>query len=188
MNTIEEFENAPVGATATGPDGSIAFKTGRPAFEWKMFDAYWSHCDNRRSDELAGYTLTPAAPTTSREALDLAWELAHEVKEGQTIPGGVRTIGRYEDGDFFLGRSLTDRLVTGSEESHLRTQEPLPDPEPDWLDAPAVLARHKDWDKKSDLKVFERTSNGLWIWDHFVRAEAWDLRDVTPLYPKGKKE
>lgn len=61
------------------------------------------------------------------------------------------------------------------------------EPEPGWLDAPAVLARHKDWDKKSDLRVFERIGDGLWSWDHWVRAEAWDLRDVTPLYPKEQE-
>ena len=186
MSTLEDFENAPVGATATSPNGNIALKTGRRDLEWSVYDPRGWYRDNYRSAEMVLYTLTPAAPTTSREALDLAWDLGHEVKEGQTIPGRERTIGRYEDGDFFLGMSLTDRLVTESEQSHLRTFDPLPDPLPDWLDAPVVIARVGDH-KLQQTAVF--TPTGVRP-DRYIKTETgatfhWtELMDVVPLYPK----
>ena len=124
------------------------------------------------------------APTTAREALALAWELAHPIKEGQTIPKGTRILRRvlgsireYQAGWDFDETITFDHLL-------VRTLDPLP--EPDWLDAPAVLA-HVDDHIFQQTAVFTPTGD---LPNRWTRAETmwtfhWnELRDVVPLYPK----
>lgn len=79
-------------------------------------------------------------PATAREALDLAWDLAYEVKEGQVIPEGTRYL---EFSSLGLKEYVAERSfkISSSElVSMLRTLEPFPDQEPVWLDAPLVIA------------------------------------------------
>lgn len=175
MSTIEEFENAPFGSTATGPNGNIAFKTARREIEWVIYHPY----ENLRSDEMVGYTLNPAAPTTAREAFDLTWELAHEVKEGQVIPEGMRYVRRYQSGD--LATFISNESWTPRYKDKVRTQDPIPDPEPEWTKAPAVLATMEcSWQK-----VWLPRSGGKWVCTCCGAILHWSaLAEVTPLYPK----
>lgn len=185
MSTIQEFENAPVGATATSPRGSIAFKTARSEDEWSLYGSHGRHFYNLSSDEMGGFTLNPTAPTTAREALDLAWNLAHPVKVGQVVPAGTEIISVRSEIERAYGTTLTDQVADGFDESHTRTLDPLPDPEPDWLDAPAVLAAMNEC---SWQKVWLPRSGGQWICTCCGAIKHWSkMADVTPLYPKEDK-
>lgn len=184
MSTLEEFENAPVGSTATSPRGSIAFKTARSEDEWSLYGSHGRHFYNLSSDEMGGFTLNPTAPTNSREALDLAWDLAHEVKEGQVIPKGTRYLARHS-------KPIQEFIATDDIEivswlvGAVRSHEPLPVPEPDWLDAPAVLAAMDDC---SWQKVWLPSTPGHWECTCCGVDRHWSkMADVTPLYPKEDK-
>ena len=126
------------------------------------------------------------APKTAWEALDLAWDLAHPVKEGQVIPKGTRylevTLSGLRERTASGDRKITPELAT------VRTLDPLPDPEPDWLDAPAVLATHKDSHDRLSPSVWTRDpiDSDRWVTGPFS-AHWSELTDVTPLYPEGKK-
>ena len=180
MNTTEDFKNAPLGAIATIPYGGRAMKIYDGERRWITSRGIrW----NDKEMELRGYTLGPApAPTTAREALDLAWELAHEVEEGQIIPAGMDYLVSRNGGRPATMRSGLNQRALKSDERHLRTLDPLPDPEPDWLDAPAVLATcgcrgielWRPHDEKDGMWVSARGEYALWS----------TLRDVTPLYPR----
>ena len=193
MSTTAELENAPVGATATAPNGSIALKTGRRAFEWSIFDSRGYHCDVHNSDEMVGYKLNPAAPTTAQEALDLAWDLAHPVKEGQTIPEGVRLLDRLDRNDLSAYTTRVDFIITARESLHIRTLDPLPapEPDPDWLDAPAVMARLESWAPCAGPQVFTRhdwyDAPSEWRYNGTESVGWQELHDVTPLYRKGQE-
>lgn len=125
MSTIEDFENAPVGATATH-GGSRAMKMDGPKRYWVLQNGLRL---NDKEMEHWDYTLDPfnrVSPTTAREALDLAWELAHPVKEGQTIPDATRLVLRDDYGllreDEVIGgwRHLTPPT------DNIRTLDPIP--------------------------------------------------------------
>ena len=185
MSTIEDFENAPVGSTATSPNGNIAIKTSRRDLEWSVYDPRGWYRDNYRSAEMVLYTLTPAAPTTAREALDLAWELAHEVKEGQTIPEGTRYL-EFPNSEMREYTAPISLDISPALVPKVRTLEPLPDPEPDWLDAPAVLAECDC--SPGEQTVYVNYSEIAWTCtdcDNPINPE--DMKNVTPLYPKDKK-
>ena len=117
MSRTKDFENAPVGATATNSNGfGRAMKLGNVEQRW-VLQSGLSMSD--REMEFWGYTL-----------------------------------------------------------------DPLPDPEPDWLDAPAVLARGKHWEAGQNLNVFTRSVD-MWALYGCNRLFHWsELADVTPLYPK----
>ena len=190
MNTVEDFENAPVGATATSRDGRHMYR--REAETLAGADWVRGEGDGRLwadAEGLAhyGYTLGPAltAPTTAREALDLAWELAHPLKEGQYIPEGTACLARFDDG-YLSYYETPGELITSESRFVIRTLDPLPDPEPDWLDAPAVLARlPRGWEPPGE-HVFIRTNGGT-HWKLNGLSMHWtQIRDVTPLYPKGQ--
>ena len=123
------------------------------------------------------------APTTAREALDLAWELAHPLKEGQLVPKGTRLITR-RDNEITIGRNdYFDTAVNKWDMENRRTLDPLPDPEPDWLDAPAVIAVCND---VMDRAVFVQHGDNWWTSENYS-AKTHHLRDVTPLYPKEQE-
>lgn len=178
MSTIEEFEAAPAGATATRV-WKRAVKTfySETDRNWLSRDGEWLSAQELVEGDWA---LDPSpVPTSAREALDLAWELAPPVKEGDVIPKGTRLITRYEDG--FVARRAVVDITVGLLAPQVRTLDPLPEPEPDWLDAPAVLASTAFCD---DRNVWEPAEDGMWA---CVRGDHMDwqgLRDVTPLYPK----
>ena len=184
MSTFEDFENAPVGATAKKEVGLVAIREGDKTdyYPW-MCTTYGDWLSN---DDLAerGYTLERPVPTTAQEAFDLTWILAYPVKEGQVIPEGMRYIRRYQSGDlatFISNESWTPRHI-----DKVRTQDPLPDPEPYWLDAPAVLA-HTDND--DTRRVWTACNDGQWASTRHTYTRHWQgLRDVTPLYPKEDVE
>lgn len=182
MNTIKDFEKAPVGATATHKvSGSRAMKINDG-------DQYWiTPMGNYLSDEemgLRGFTLDPTAPATAREALDLAWELAYEVKPGQVIPQGTQFLQGFSSG---LGEYTAERdfEITPAYVSDIRTLDPLPIPEPDWLDAPAVLAT---MDCCLGQDVWVPSTSGNWkCADHGCDCHWSELENVTPLYPKEEQ-
>ena len=188
MSTFEDFENAPVGATAKKEVGLVAIREGDKTdyYPW-MCTTYGDWLSN---DDLAerGYTLVPSVPTTAREALDLAWELAHEVREGQTIPKGTKYLERH-NGALREYTAFHDMNPKAGGEEWLRTQDPLPDPELDWFDAPAVLATQKHSNGHLNPTVWTRDPFDSDRWVTGLISTHWrDLRDVTPLYPKEDEE
>ena len=182
MSAIEDFKNAPVGAIANRRLGSHIKKTGDDTWHW-LLPTGISLNDEEMANQ--GFTLVPPAPTTSREALELTWELAHEVKPGQVIPEGTHYLE--VTGSGLKEYTATCNFPTDPHAgSALRTLEPLPEPEPDWLDAPAVLARLDEWDR-NEPEVFipagEQENN--WVAMFSAQSYHWsELIDVTPLYPK----
>ena len=181
MSKIEDFENASAGATATNDLGHRALKTVDQTLPWtNSQDNYLRNTD--MADE--GYTLDQSASTTAREAVELAWELAYEVKEGQVIPEGAWLVERRDNKITVEKNTFFDITVDEWGAENIRTVEPLPEPEPDWLDAPAVLART---DNDQFLRVWSAHKGDLWASTSHTYTRLWqNLRDVTPLYPKGQ--
>lgn len=80
----------------------------------------------------------------SKGALDLAWELAYPVKEGQTIPRGTKYLERH-NGVLREYTAFHDMIPKAGEGEWIRSQDTLPDPKPGWLGAlQAVLDTHHD--------------------------------------------
>ena len=182
MSTLEDFKNAPGGAIATSPYGGRAMKIYGGAWHWITSRG------NRLNDtemELQGYTLDPLepAPTTAHEALALAWDLAHEVEKGQSIPSGTVYLLRYGPG-YLLEVAHGARRIDSIDAENIRTLDPCLDPEPDWLDAPAVLAWRR-WDDVRREKVWPKADECYKSTDGEI-IDWTDLCDVTPLYPKGQ--
>ena len=133
-------------------------------------------------------------PTTAREALELVWKLAHEVKEGREVPIGTECIAKVADDEFWTYRSLKPfDGVSRPGWAEARTLDPLQDPEPDWLDAPAVMAFVKGQVSCVDPQVFARANktgtqrphDGYWRSSLTGLHYHWtDLIGVVPLYPK----
>ena len=188
MIKIEDFENAPVGATATRADGHRAMKINDGVRGWiAPKDSYLSD----KGMAHFGYTLDPTVPATAREALDMglnvAWDLAHEVKEGQVIPEGAWLVERRDNKITVEKNTFFDITVDEWGAENIRTVEPLPDPKPDWLNAPAVLAYGpatnllQVWVKDNQDTGYYKTITNRSV--HYVA-----LNDVTPLYPKEGEE
>ena len=180
MIKIEDFENAPVGATATRADGSRAMKTYEDGWSWVTLNGRYL---GDKEMEYLDYTLDQPASSTVHEAVELVWELAHEVKEGQVIPEGAWLVERRDDKITVEKNTFFNISVDEWGEENIRTVEPLPDPDPDWIDAPAVIAVCND---TMDRDVFIRRGDGSWR-SEFYGAETADLRDVVPLYPKEEE-
>lgn len=68
--------------------------------------------------------------TTAREALDVAWELAHPAPKGTIIPAETPLVTRGPEGIAFIdeGYNFTTR-VNGLGDTECRTLTPLPEPE-----------------------------------------------------------
>lgn len=183
MSTIKDFENAPAGATATHKaSGNRVMKVDGVELRWVT---RWGRRLTDKEVVRWGFTLDPATPTTAREALDLAWDLAHEVKEGQTIPSGARYLAFSSDG-VREHVAYGDREINSVIAPTTRTLEPLPEPEPDWVDAPAVIATTRWCDTELWLP---ETGGYYWECTHCDDVRYWrDLTDVTPLYPKEVQE
>ena len=62
------------------------------------------------------------------------------------------------------------------------TLDPLPDPEPDWTNAPAVMAHAED----EEPHVWVNVDAQGWRDEHGKTRQWTALRDVDPLYPKGQ--
>ena len=186
MSTIEDFKNAPVGATATRANGWRALKTKDDGRMWTTTQgSYFDDVDISQR----GYTLDPApapAPATAREALDIAWELAHEVKEGQVIPVGAWLVDRRDNKIIVEKNTFFDIAVDEWGAENIRTLEPLPEPLPEWLDAPAVLAECLSCNEDGLVKSVHVNFIGeRWVCTECQRTLPWrGLTDVTPLYPK----
>ena len=183
MSTIEDFKNAPVGATATHKAAGIrAMKIDDSDRGWIIRTGLYV------DGELIarwGYTLEPPAPTTAREALDLAWELAHEVKPGQVIPAGTRYVRRSQSGGLSTFTATEGWTPAPRWTEHVRTLDPLPEPEPDWLDALIILATCEC--RGMELWQPHNKKDGTWECAHCGFDCHWsELHDVTPLYPKGQ--
>lgn len=175
--TFEEFENAPSGATATDPDGRVAVKTFDDDIDpWMTRDYKWLS-DTEMAEN--GYVLGPLPPATAREALDLAWSLAHPVKEGQVIPAGTDYLVSRNGERPATMRTNLDQFASKTDETNRRTLDPLPE----WRDAPAVIAFVKGHD--GDPQVFARENKTGTQWLRDTKVYRWDeLADVVPLYPK----
>lgn len=179
MIKIEDFKNAPVGATATHPEGARAMKIDDGEQSWITQTGL--HVSNEHVWGLA-YTLDPSAATAAREALDLAWVLAHPVKPGQVIPKGTRYLEVHNSGLKEYTAPIDLKIIPGL--ASARTVEPLPEPGtvPYWIDAPAVLA-HTDNDH--DRGVWTALFSDQWVSTDPPYTSHWrDLRNVIPLYPK----
>lgn len=185
MNTIEDFKNAPVGATATLSNGLRIMRTG-------YFEGIWvGQNGGFMSDEQVegrGYTLDQ--PTTAQEALELAWGLAYEVTVGQVIPEGTRYLESHGD-ELKIFTARVDFTSRSPElAAMIRTLDRLPDPDlarvPYWIDAPAVLAATSMW---TDQKVWVPVSGGVWKCSCCRDELHWyELVDVDPLYTEGQEE
>lgn len=186
MSTIEEFKNAPAGATARIPGVSNVMVKGDPELPRPWTDLISTVYTDQEVADL-GYVLDPAptAPTSAREALDLAWELAHPVKEGQVLPANTETIS-ISDVSLHMTSEGWDKVVEPGLVGILRTLEPLPEPEPEWLEAPAVMATCTGCDEEEPgFTVHICMYAGDWRCVECSHTTQWrNLRDVTPLYPK----
>lgn len=180
MSTVEDFKNAPVGATATHAGGSRVMKIDDGEQRWVTRGGI---CLSDEQVERRGYALD--LPTTVRDALELAWELAHEVKPGQVIPAGTRYLQDQGSG-LNESRARCDFNISPGIAPHIRTLKPLPDPEPSWIDAPAVLARLGEWGRDGrEVFVPAGEEENSWVAMFSAQSYHWDkLIDVTPLYPK----
>ena len=188
MSTIEDFKNAPIGATAIRKDRLMAIKIGDGERYW--LTPVGTYLDDEEM-MILGYTLKQIIPTTAHEALDLAWDFAHEVKPGQVIPKGTRFLEVTGTG-LKEYTAQTDFKISPVVAPRIRTLEPLPEPEPDWIDAPAVMARVHNWHSCADPQVFTRYDfegePSKWVCNEEKTEFNWiDLVDVTPLYPKGQE-
>ena len=175
MSTVEDFEKAPAVATSYCDDLGLAMKVGDLRSRWVTPDGSYLRDVEM---EIWGYRLMSA-----RVALNLAWKLAHPVWEGQTIPKGTRYLKTNASGLAEFVAQYDFKIQPGVV-SVVRTLERLPDPEPDWLDAPAVLAVCNDTMARA---VFVRRGNDQWKSVLYDVGTA-DLRDVTPLYPEGGRD
>ena len=181
MSTVEDFENAPVGATATHK------VTGIRAMKMDAGERCWIFPSGLYVDgelmERWDYTLDRPAPTTVREALDLAWELAHEVKEGQVIPKGTRYVRSSQGGRLATFTATEGWTPTPRNAEYIRTLDPLPEPEPDWLDAPAVIA--VCWYCETETLHALPECGNRWKCAECHTSTPWrSLTEVTPLYPE----
>ena len=182
MNTIEDFKSAPAGATATHKaTGNRVMKVDGVELRWIT---RWGRRLNDKEVVRWGFTLDPIepAPTTAREALELAWELAHEVKPGQEIPEGTQLLELH--GHQLKGyTAVIDHTVSPNLASTTRTLDPLPEPEPDWIDAPAVLDVCGCCGTETLHSPIKRGT--CWECTECHTTKTWrTLTDVTPLYPK----
>ena len=193
MSTLEEFEAAPVGATAI-----LIWDRAVKTF-YEGTDRNWltRGGDWLSAKEMAEYSYTldpaPVVPTTAREALDLAWDLAHPVREGQLWPDGAQGISK-ERGELLTFTAHCAPPVDESEALAHRSLDPLPEPEPepepDWLDAPAVLATCERCKRVGMSPTLHSPfENGLeWLCALCADQRAWsDLTDVTPLYKRDSE-
>lgn len=181
MNTVEDFKNAPVGATATLSYGLRAMKIGYFEPLWIAQNGWFM---SNEQVEGRGYILDQ--PATAQEALELAWGLAYEVKKGQVIPEGTRYMESHGDGlkVFTAKRDMKPRSPELA--SMVRTLEPFPDPGPDWLEASAVLAATN---RCPDRTVWIPESGGVWKCSCCREERHWyELVDVIPLYSRGQEE
>ena len=187
MSTIEDFENAPIGATATHKvTGARAMKVDDDEWCWIVKNGFY-----KNNESMGDYTLDRPTPESAREALDLTWELAHEVKPGQVIPWGTRLL-KFDGPEVLAYTSQRDFKIMSKFAPALRTLDPLPEsepePEPDWLDAPAVMARVAGWPSCHDPQVFTRENEIGTQWVLDTKAYHWsELVDITPLYPKEQE-
>ena len=185
MSTIEDFKNAPTGATATLSNGLRVMRTG-------YFEGIWiGQNGGFMSDEqVAGRGYRLDQPTTAYDALELAWGLAYEVTVGQVIPEGTRYLEYFADGlkEYVAKRDIKARGPGLA--SMVRTLEPLPDPDlvpvPYWIDALAVIA---ETSMCPDRKIWVPESGGVWKCSCCRDELHWyELVDVTPLFPGGQEE
>ena len=184
MSTLKDFKNAPGGAIATSPYGGRAMKVYDGERHW--ITSRGIHLNDKEMVQL-GYTLDPLepAPTTAHEALDLAWELAHEVEKGQSIPSGTQYLLRHGPG-YLLEVAHGARRIDSIDAENIRTLDPCLDPVPDWYDAPAVLASDKR-DDTGDYHTWINVGGGEWFTTRRLTTHWSTLRHVTPLYPKGQE-
>ena len=131
-------------------------------------------------------------PNTAREALSLVWELAYPLKEGHKGEPGTELIARFKDDDFRIYRALEpfdgDSVQRWAE---VRALDPLPEPEPDWIDAPAVKARVKGYPVLFTWIPVDGPQHHRWHSPVKGQGETYDwqdLTDVTPLWPKEGQE
>lgn len=79
---------------------------------------------NGEGECATGYGAHPR-PRTAREALDLAWELAHPVEAGQTLPDGTRFLMRDEYG-LLREDEILDNWEYNPPPDNIRTLDQLP--------------------------------------------------------------
>lgn len=189
MTTLEEFEAAPPGSTA-----KRAWKRAVKTFysetdrNWLTRGGEWI---SARELVERDWTLDPppAGPATAREALDLAWNLAHPIKIGQTIPDGTEYLRRWTNDATPATYPAHGQIEVDSEKhvARVRTLDPLPEPAPDWLDAPAVLANEPGTGKRGVFIPTDKDTGKHWAVVFSALSYHWsELENVIPLYPKER--
>lgn len=132
-----------------------------------------------RNDQIQKLSTQNNGPTTAREALKMAWELAYPVNSGDVIPKDMTCL--QDKGDRITMNSLPTNWTPAFPES-VRTIDPLPESEPYWLDALAVLAHTED----EEPHVWIARGTGEWRDEHGNTRHWKDLKDVNPLYQLDK--
>ena len=69
--------------------------------------------------------MSTTPPTSAQEALDLAWELGHPLKEGQHIPEGTRLLDRSYRNDLSAYATQANITINAREALTIRTLDPL---------------------------------------------------------------
>lgn len=135
-----------------------------------------------RNERLRELSHQKNGPKTAREALELAWELAHPVKEGQAIPRGTRVIDH-------TGGTVVECTVGSDwvprEHENIRTLDPAQEPLPDWLKAQAVMADCLDCNPPGldTRSVYVNIVGDRWTCTECLRKLPWqDMTNVTPLH------
>ena len=195
MSTIEDFENAKTGDRAVKGSFGYVLSDDDDMVPWKIYKGGdYTTSTWMSSEELAkcGFTLDPSpkTPTTAREALALAWELAYPIKEWQRGESGTELIARFKDGDFKTYRA--EKSFDGGDVqrwAEVRSLDPLPEPEPelpDWLDADAVVAcKDTVVDVWTHCISHPHDDGSGWTRRDPDSCTHWtELEHVTPLYPK----
>ena len=174
------MENAPAGATATlGWTRAVKTFYDETDRNWLTRGGEWVSAEEMVERR---FTLDPSpAPATARDALDLAWELAHPAPVGRIIPACTPYLYRVADDQVVVVVSAGDFFVS-EEAVECRTIDP------NWLDAPAVLATCPNYNGGGPAIYSPRVASDRWSCSECGEHARWqDLRDVTPLYPKETK-
>ena len=188
MSTIEDFKSAPVGTTATHDKGTRAMKVNDGDQYWITS---WGSCLSDEQMGLCGYTFDSfeSRPASTREAVELAWDLAHKVKEGQVIPVGAWLVDRRDSKIIVEKNTFFNIAVDEWGAENIRTLEPLHEQEPDWLDAPAILASHPLCADTERIGIWLPSLYKDDMWElpaqqGELRVHWSELESVTPLHPK----
>ena len=141
--TVEDFSRVPWGGMAVSENGSRAVRIPGNASDEKCWHVRYhsngsSWCTDVEMAAVSGCRILPTV-TTTREALEVAWELAH-TPDGGVIPAGSMYLFRSPNGSMSVHSSADGDLQAIDVLGERRLMEP-PEPklEP-WETSPYVIA------------------------------------------------